>query len=478
MMDAIRRNTIPLIIATALFMENLDATVLATSLPAIAKDLGASPIHLKLAVTTYLLALAVFIPASGWVADRYGTRKVFRAAMAVFALGSIGCAMSEGLASLVAARVLQGVGGAMMMPVGRLVILRAVPKTEIVSAMAWLTVPALLGPVLGPPLGGFITTYFDWRWIFWINIPVALFGMWLVTRYIPDIREPANQRFDLFGFLLVGPGLAMFLTGVTIAGLDLLPRLLVAALIVAGALLLGLYVRHALRTDAPPIDLRLLALPTFRASLLGGMLFRIGLGAGPFLLPLLFQLGFGLTPFQSGLLIFATGVGAIFMKTQASRILRAYGFRRVLVWNAVIAGAFSLVPAFYTPATPYLLIAGLFFAGGLSRSLQFTSINSVGYADVPPEKLSRATSFGAVLQELSGSIGVSIAALGLEGMQAWLGEDGITLGLFPPVFLLVAAISAASALVFMRMPRDSGRELLFRAPDPRRDAPETGEGHL
>ena len=318
MNELLRRNLIPLIVATALFMENLDATVLATSLPAIAKDIGANPINLKLALTTYLLALAIFIPASGWMADRFGAKNIFRAAMVVFAAGSIACALSTGLGSLVAARVLQGMGGAMMTPVGRLIVLRTVPRTEIIGAIAWLSIPALVGPVLGPPLGGFITTYFNWRWIFWINIPVALAGIALITRYIPDVREEAPKGFDLRGFLLIGPGLSMFLTGVTLLGLGLVTQETVVAVIFAGAALLAAYVWHALRTPEPIIDLKLLAIPTFRAGVVGGFLFRTGLGAGPFLLPLLFQAGFGMTAFQSGMLTFATGVGSLFMKTQVS----------------------------------------------------------------------------------------------------------------------------------------------------------------
>ncbi len=463
MTSSLRRNTIPLIVATALFMENLDATVLATSLPAIAKDLGANPIHLKLALTTYLLALAVFIPASGWMADRFGAKNIFRAAMAVFAAGSIACALSTGLWSLVAARILQGIGGAMMAPVGRLIVLRTIPKSEVIGAIAWLTIPALVGPVLGPPLGGFITTYFDWRWIFWINIPVAILGMALITRFIPDVREKVSGSFDLTGFLLIGPGLSMFLTGVTLMGLDLMSQETVTAITLSGAALLVSYVIYALRSPAPLIDLRLLKLPTFRAGVLGGFLFRVGLGAAPFLLPLLFQNGFGMTPFQSGMMTFATGVGAMFMKTQAATILRRYGYRRVLIVNAIIAAAFSGIPALYTAATPPVLITVLFLIGGLSRSLQFTSINTLAYADVPPERLSRATSFAAVGQELSGSVGVTIAALGLEAMQRQFGGSTIDPSHFPPVFVVIALLSAASALIFARLPKDAGSALLVQS---------------
>ena len=482
MLERLRSHSIPLIVATALFMANLDATVLATALPAIAKDLGLNPIHLKLALTSYLLALAVFIPASGWVADKFGAKTVFRAAMAVFALGSIACGLSQGLGSLVAARVLQGIGGAMMMPVGRLIVLRTIPREEVISAIAWLTIPALVGPVLGPLLGGFIATNFDWRWIFWINVPVAILGMALITRYIPDVREEAPEAFDLTGFLLVGPGLAMFLTGATLAGLGLVPSSLVAALAIIGAGLLGLYVLHALRDPAPLLDLKLLHIATFRAGLIGGFLFRIGIGAMPFLIPLMLQNGFGLTPFQSGLMTFATGFGAMFMKTQAAAILRRFGYRRVLIANALLAAVFSGLPALFTETTPALMITAIFFTGGLSRSLQFTSINTVTYADIPPEQLSRATSFSAVGQELSGAVGVSVAALGLEMMMRMDGTTITAVSHFPPVFLLIAGVSALSAAVFFGLAEDAGASLL-KVPGVRRktaikEASEAQEGHI
>ncbi len=461
MLDAFNRNAIPLIVATALFMANLDATVLSTSLPAIAGDLDLNPIHLKLALTSYLLALAVFIPASGWVADRFGAKNVFRAAIGVFALGSIACALSTGLATLVAARVLQGIGGAMMMPVGRLLVWRTIPKHEIINAAAWLTIPALIGPVLGPLVGGFITTYFDWRGIFWINVPVAILGMGLITRFIPDVRDPAPAEFDFLGFVLLGPGLSMFLTGATLVGLDLVPHWLVAGLLVGGAVLLAGYVVYAMRRSAPLIDLNLLRIQTFRIGLIGGFLFRIGVGATPFLLPLLLQLGFGMTPFQSGALTFATGVGAIFMKTQVGAILRRYGYRRVLIANALISAAFAAVPGLFSAATPAALIIALFFLGGLSRSLQFTSINTISYADIPSDKLSRATSFAAVGQELSGAVGISIAALALETMVRTTGQDLSHAAQFAPVFVLVAVISAAATFFFARLPPDAGSELLL-----------------
>lgn len=462
MLDLIRRRTIPLIVASALFMENLDATVLSTALPAVAADLKVNPIHLKLAVTSYLLALAVFIPASGWVADRFGARNVFRLAMVVFAAGSIGCAMSQSLAGLVAARVVQGIGGAMMTPVGRLVMLRSMPKSELISAVAWFTVPALLGPIFGPPLGGFITTYFDWRWIFWINIPVAMIALVLITMFIPDLEGEERREFDLRGFLLVGPGLAMFLTGATVTGLGILPYWASIIFTLVGALLLWGFFHHAMRRQDPILDLKLMRLPSFRASILGGLVFRIGVGAAPFLLPLLFQLGFGFTAFQSGMLTFAAGAGAIVMKTLAARILRRWGYRRVLVVNALLAAVYSAIPALFTASTPVWLIIFLFLTGGLSRSLQFTGINTIAYAEVTPAELARATTFTAVLQQLSGSIGVSVAALGLETMQHVTGDTAVAASHFLPVFVMLGFITAAAALIFVRLPVNAGEELLAR----------------
>lgn len=464
-LPALRRNTVPLIVATALFMANLDSTVLSTSLPAIAHDLSLNPIHLKLALTTYLLALAVFIPASGWMADRFGAKNVFRAAMAVFALGSILCGLSSNLGALVASRVLQGIGGAMMMPVGRLIVWRSVPRAEIIAAAAWLTIPALLGPVLGPLLGGFISTYWNWRWIFWINVPVAALGMVLVTRFIPDISRDGGQDFDVKGFLLIGPGLSMFLTGATLLGLDLVPANAVLALLVAGAALMAMYVWYALRVEMPLIDLKLLNVPTFFAGVAGGFLFRIGIGAAPFLLPLLFQEGFGLTAFQSGLLVFATGFGAMFMKTQAAAILRRWGYRRVLIVNALIAAFFSALPALFTVATPALLITAIFFIGGLSRSLQFTGLNTISFADIPEARLSRATSFASVVQELSGAVGVSMAALGLEAMMRANGTHALKPDQFPAVFLFISAVSALSAFLFWRTLDGTAGASLLAKPD-------------
>jgi EmrB/QacA subfamily drug resistance transporter len=471
------RILVPLIVACALFMENLDSTVLSTSLPAIAGELGVQPIDLKLALTAYLLSLAVFIPVSGWMADRFGARVVFRAAIAVFALGSALAGFSSGMGEIIGARIIQGMGGAMMVPVGRLVILRTVPKSELVGSLAWLTVPALIGPVLGPPVGGFITTYFSWRWIFWINLPIAALGLVLATLFIPDIRGEERTPFDLPGFALSGFGLAALVSGFTALGLEALPLWAGFALLGAGALACAAYLVHFRKVEHPILDLRLFAIPTFRTAILGGSLFRIGVGAAPFLLPLMLQLGFGMTAFQSGMTTFASALGALGMKFAAKPVLQRFGFRMAMVVNALIAGFFMTAPALFTATTPAALLFAALLVGGFFRSLQFTAVNALSYADIDPDRMSRATSLASVAQQLSLSIGVSFAALALETSMAARGADALSASDFPLAFLMVGLVSAASVLLFWRLSADAGDEISGHAltrPDPLAEARERG----
>ncbi len=353
------KRIVPLIVAVALFMENMDSTVIATSLPAIAADIGTSPLTLKLAVTSYLLSLAVFIPVSGWTADRFGALTVFRAAIAVFMLGSIGCALSGTLTQFVAARILEGMGGAMMTPVARLILVRSVDRRELINAMIWVTLPALIGPLIGPALGGFITTYISWHWIFLINIPIGLAGIVLATIFIEDVKAETPDPFDLVGAVLAGLGIGGLVFGGSLLGLNFLPTGVVIALIVAGAVATYAYVLHARRTPAPVLDLSLLQIPTMRAAVVGGFIYRAGIGAMPFLLPLLLQLGFGLTPFQSGLITLSNVVGAMGMKTVIPIILRRFGFRQVLVVNALISAVFVAACATFTPGVPFAWIVGV-----------------------------------------------------------------------------------------------------------------------
>ncbi|MEP9349900.1 MFS transporter [Xanthobacter sp. KR7-225] len=456
---------IPLIVACALFMEQVDATVIATSLPAIAADLNEDPVALKLALTSYLLSLAVFIPASGWAADRYGARTVFRTAIVIFTLGSILCGLSSSLLDFVLYRIVQGLGGAMMVPVGRLVILRSVPKSELVASLAWLTIPALLGPVFGPPLGGFITTYFDWRLIFFINVPIGVLGVFLATRFIENVREEDVPPLDLKGLVLSGVGLAGLVFGFAVMGQHLVPTWIAAVVSAAGLASLVLYWFHARVTPHAVIDLKLLRYPTFRAGVVGASFFRVGIGAMPFLLPLMFQLAFGLSAFASGLLTFTASAGAMVMKFTAAPILRRLGFKRVLVVNAVLCAGFMALNALFTPGTPHWVIMSVLLVGGFLRSLEFTALNALTYADVEPEEMSRATSFASVAQQVSLSMGVALAGFVLELMRGGRGETQVTLGDFTTAFLVVAAVSLVSLVFFVALPRDAGASLSARKPE-------------
>jgi EmrB/QacA subfamily drug resistance transporter len=447
-----------LIVACALFMENLDGTVISTSLPAIAIDLHEDPISLKLALTSYLLSLAIFIPASGWVADKFGARTVFRLAILVFTLGSIACGLSSSLSEFVLARVLQGLGGAMMVPVGRLVLLRSVARPDMVRALAYLTLPALIGPVIGPPLGGFITTYFHWRWIFWINVPIGAIGIALATIFIEDIRETHVWPLDVRGFLLSGIGLSLLIFGLSVAGRDFVPGAVVAAMVVLGFCSLGLYVWHARRAAHPIIDLNLLKIRTFRAAVGGGSLFRIATGSIPFLLPLMLQLGFGLDAFQSGLTTFISSAGAMAMKTTAPAILAAFGFRRVLIYDTVLSAFMLAAIGFFTPATPTFLMMAILLIGGFFRSLEFTSVNALAYADIESTVMSRATSFSSVVQQLSLSIGVAVGASVLQTLR-WFHGGNLSIADFQWAFLIMALILASAVASFIGLPENAGSDL-------------------
>ncbi|MGH8456579.1 MAG: DHA2 family efflux MFS transporter permease subunit [Stenotrophobium sp.] len=450
------RLLIPLIVACAFFMENFDSTVIATALPVMAHDLGESPLRLSLAITSYLLSLAVFIPLSGWAADRYGARRVFRSAIVLFTVGSVLCGVSQNMLELVGARVLQGIGGAMMVPVGRLVLLRNVPKSELVAAMAYVTIPALMAPVFGPPIGGFIATYSSWRWIFFINVPISIVGFWLVTKYIAETRAQETQTLDLRGWMLIGLGLAGLIFGFENLGKGVLPNAAVLAMFGTGALLVTLYVLYARRKTHPILDLSLLRLPTFGAATWGGSLFRIGTGASTLLLPLMFQLGFGMTPLGSGLLTFATAAGALLMKTAAAPLVRRYGFRRLLLGNALICGLLLAGCGLFRADTPHALILGFLLVTGFFRSLQFTCFGAMSFSDVSEARMSQATSLSGTAQQLSLSIGVGVSAqllhLGMEVRR----ESVLSALDFNAAFFAVGLVMASSALIFLRLRPDAG----------------------
>jgi EmrB/QacA subfamily drug resistance transporter len=454
------------IVACAMFMQSLDSTVIATALPTMAKTFGADPVHMNVALTSYLLSLAVFIPASGWIADRYGARTVFRIAIAVFTLGSVLCGRADSLAFLVVSRILQGIGGAMMVPVGRLVLLRTAAKQELVAAMAWLTVPALLGPVLGPPVGGFIVTYFSWRWIFDINVPIGILGITLVSLFVEDVREPPRGRFDGIGLLLCGVALAGLMFGLETAGRGVVPHSTTAAMLAIGVVAVVGYLLHARRHPAPLLDLSLMRLPCFGVALSAMMLFRTGIGAIPFLLPMMLQVGFGDSAAQSGLITFASSAGALVMKPATQHALRLFGFRDTLVWNGVISAVMIAICAAFRPTWPAAAIYAALLIGGFFRSLQFTAYNTLAYGDVPRARMSSATSLYITCQQLAATIGISAGAVSLEISTALSGRAAPQPIDFSHAFLVVAMFTLVAAPIALWMPRNAGDELTGRRSTP------------
>ncbi len=450
---------IPTIVGCALFMQTLDSTIIATALPAIAHSMHEDPIRLNLAITSYLLSLAVFIPLSGWMADRFGARSVFRSAIAVFTLGSVFCGMSSSLATLVVARILQGLGGAMMVPVGRLLVLRIVPKSGLVDAMSYLTVPAVLGPVVGPPVGGFIVTYYSWRWIFFMNVPIAILGVIATTLYIPNLRIDEHSRLDIRGFLLTGLGLAGLVFGFETIGRAIVPPSIMASVMLGGALLTGLYVLHARRTSYPIVDLSLMKIPTFAASIVGGGLSRIGIGALPFLLAMLLQLVFGLSPFASGMITFTSAVGALTMKFTVGPIVRRFGFRRVLIFNGGVSALLMISYALFRPGFPTALIVATLLAGGFFRSLQFTSLNTIAYADVSQKLMSAASTLSSMAQQVFLSLGVSIAALSLHISLSMRHSKVLEAQDFSIAFVIVGIIALSSVFFFFSLEHHAGAEV-------------------
>jgi len=462
---------VPLIIGSALFMQTLDATVIANALPAMAVSLGAEPLRLNLAISAYLLSTAVFLPVSSWAADRFGARRVFVAAIVLFAVSSVLCGLSRTLPQLIGARVLQGLAGAMLAPVGRLVLLKTVPKSQLVRAMATLTMPALVGPVIGPLLGGAIVTYSSWRWIFYINIPMGVLGVALVLAFVPDIREEHAGRFDFLGFLLTGVGLAGLMFALENVGRSAVSGHWLAAVAVISVAGLCAYVMHARRTTEPAVDLSLFRIPTFAASLLGGAFARLGVGATPFLLAMLLQVGFGLSAIEAGAMTFTSAAGALFMKTTAPPIIRAFGFRRVLVVNTVVTALIFMTYALFTAATPHALLVLALFGGGFFRSLQFTSLQALAFADVPQARMSRASSLSSMFQQLSQALGVAIAAIALHVTLQLNSSGTLSPGNVSPAFVAIGAMSLCSLWFFLRLPQDAAAEVSGSSMPPPRSSP-------
>lgn len=470
-----RPRTVLLIVASAMFMEQLDGTVLATALPTMARSFDADPLRMNVALTSYLLTLAMFIPASGRIADRFGSRSTFRFAIGLFTLGSVLCAQAPNLWALVAARMLQGAGGAMMSPVGRLVMLRVVSKAELVRSMAWLMVPATIGPIIGPPVGGFIVTYLSWHWIFYINVPIGILGIVLVTVFIAEMKEPAESQFDLIGLVLAGTALASLMFGLEVGSRGAAPVLVVVALVGAGLLAALLYALHARRHPRPILDFRLLRIETFRMSWLCGSLSRIAVGAMPFLLPMMFQVGFGDSAVKSGLITFVSSVGSLAMRACAPWFLNRLGFRTVLTWIGALANSILALSAAFRPDWPLPLIYAVLFANGFFQSLQFMAYNTIAYADMPREQMSSATSFYTTFQQMSLTTGIAVSAAALAVSSAVAGHVTPVPTDFSHAFLFVAAISFLAPFLALRLERDAGAELSGHHARPR-TADATAEG--
>jgi EmrB/QacA subfamily drug resistance transporter len=437
---------VAMIVGSAIIMQQFDSTVITTALPQMAVSLHTDPVRLSVAVTAYLLSLAVFVPVSGWAADRYGGRTIFRAAIALFTLGSIFCGLSQNVAELTAARVVQGFGGAMMVPVGRLVLFRSVEKATLIGVMAYLQVPAQLGPVLGPPIGGFITTYFSWRWIFLVNIPLGILGIILVTIFFDNPKEDTERPLDWIGFVLTGASLFCFMYGIEAIGRGRADLMSVVVLLVVGVALGVLALRHLRTTKHPLLDLSVFKIHTFWVSITGGSLFRAGAGTLVFLLPLLLQVVFGWSAFASGTVTFATALGSMSMKMTARFALRQFGFRTVMIVDTLISAVTIFLCAFLNPSMPVVLIFGYLLIAGFFQSLQFTATQAMTYADIDQPQMSTVTSIAGMTQQLSRGFGISVVAVILNLSMAWRGAAHLG----TPDFM--AAFGAAAIMALLCIP--------------------------
>jgi EmrB/QacA subfamily drug resistance transporter len=455
--DSRLRILIPVVVAIGFLMENLDSTILTTAIPDIARSLQIAPVRMSLAVSAYVLTLAVFIPVSGWFADRYGARRIFALALVLFTLGSALCGAANSFGFLVATRILQGFGGAMMTPVGRLILLRSFPRTQMLRAMTYVAYPAVLGPLMGPLVGGFIATHASWRWIFYVNIPFGLFGVALALRYVENFRAEVVTRFDFRGFALVGLGLALLQFGMENVGRATFPAAAVVGVLVASAVLLALFGWHQRRIESPAVDLGLFRVRSFAVGSLMGGICRVAMNSMGFLLPLLLQVGFGMTPIASGSISCVAIVGVFLTRPVLGRLLRRFGFKTILIASAVAGSGLLAGFALVGPNTPRLAIAIYVFFFGMATSFQYMTSNTLSYSDMPDSRLSRATSLGGVLQQLTVSFGVSLGAMLVQIVD----RDGapLTPHLFHEVFLVLAVLPWLALPGFLRLRAGDGAQV-------------------
>lgn len=442
----------PFIVATAFFMENLDGTVITTALPQMANSFGISVIDASSGITSYLITLAIFIPISGWLADRFGSRTVFGWAIAIFTLASALCALSQGIEQFVAARILQGIGGAMMVPVGRLIVLRTTPKAELAKTIALITWPGLVAPIIGPPLGGFLTTYFSWQWVFILNIPLGLVGIVLVYQYIQNESSTDRRPLDWFGFCLTGVMLATAIIALEKIGNHGL-SVEIAYYALATLALCAAVIWHARRHASPILNFSVLRIPSFAVTVLSGSFVRILIGVTPFLAPLMFQLAFGYSPFVSGLLLLAAMLGNLGLKPLTPFLLKLFGFRNILIINAGISAGAAILCGLLTPTTNVVLICIVMFIYGTSRSMQFTCLQTLAFVDVPPEKMSGANTLFSTITQLSQGMGVSVAAVLLQFCMLFRGSDNATPSAidFQATFIIVGLLMLLSLLSFKKL---------------------------
>lgn len=441
-------------VASALLMEFLDSTALSTAMPTLARAFQTDPIHLKLALTSYILALAVVVPASGWMADRFGPRRIFLGAMGAFLGGSILCGFAQSVPELVLFRIIQGIGGGMMTPVGRLIVLASAPRDKLVAAMSWYTMPALVGPLLGPPLAGFILSIASWQWIFFVNIPVGVLGAAAVMRFVPQLKRPDPGKFDVKGFIIASVAISSFVFATETAGLSILPLPLVLGVGAVALISSAGFVYHALRTDKPVLNIRLFRYPTLRAALIGGLLVRLGIGATPFLMPLLLQVGLEWSPLKAGSISIFTALGAFLSKPVLPGVIRRYGFRQTLV-VANLAGAFlTAAPAVFRDWTPLALIMAVLALTGFVRSTQFTATNTVGYSDLPDHLVSNAATLSTVLQQIGLCLGISLGGVMLQIARGASGQ--LTPDRFVIPFVVIGAITSLGGVAYRQLRAEVG----------------------
>lgn len=448
-----------LLVAGAFFMEFLDGTVIATALPDMARSFGVQAVDLNIGISAYLITLAVLIPASGWIADRFGARKVFTLALAIFTLASVLCGLANTVDQFVAMRVLQGMGGALMVPVGRLAVLRTTPKHLLITAIATLTWPALVAPIIGPPLGGFITSYANWRWIFFINVPLGLIAIVLALRIIPDIYEETRRPFDIPGFIATSVAMVSLVYAMESMGAQQINTGLTVALLAIGGVTLTYALRHFRRAPWPMIRLDALQVPTFRVTMYGGSLFRASISAVPFLLPLMFQVGFGMDAFHSGLLVLAVFVGNLTIKPATTPLIRTLGFKKLLLINGALNVLALLACAFLTPDTPVWVIMLVLYLGGVFRSIQFTAISTLAFADVPSPQMSYANTLFSTATQLAVGLGITLGAIGIRigevfsGMLGMATLPGIS---FRLAFVAIALVCLLGMVDTLRLVKDAG----------------------